>query len=235
MNIQTIYESILEEVLPTPWSRRVAAITAPLSVSSLFLPNFLKKMDIVLIPEASLYIRLVLPLLILLTGTLTVLFLVVRHHKKANSTESDIQQYWKYHKKIALSHGAYHDVLTKKGEKFFRITLKDISRKNMPPQYETPGSTPDKINTDVATLSFSTHFMYHGFRVKKIHDSHFSNEETFYLPQHDYQEESDSVFFFKTEHVTNGGFFFRCFVDHINPAKKEVDLDIYFIWENPTQ
>lgn len=239
MNIQTIYETILEEVLPTPWSRKVAAITLPLSISSLALPNFLKTIDMELIPEASLYIRLVLPLLILLTGTFTVLLLVVRHHKtyrtKASNTENDMQQYWKYHDKITLSLGAYHDIKTKNGDKFFRIVLKDISQRDMPPPYDYD-SVPAEIQTEVATIGFEPgFFIYPGSRVKKVATSPFFNEECFYMPKNESQEASYSVFFFHTEHVTDGEQFFRCFVDHINPVKKEVDINIFFIWLKKAQ
>ncbi|MDA8090785.1 MAG: hypothetical protein M0Z61_11300 [Nitrospiraceae bacterium] len=153
-----------------------------------------------------------------------------------NESAAKVLPHWKFHDKITLGLGSYHDVKTKNGEKFFRITLKDISQRDMPPPYESPDSVPKEIKTDVATLGFTPgFFIYPGFRVKRIHDSSFSNESTFYMCKSDYQEESDSVFFFKTQHVTDGEYFFRCFVDHINPIKKEVELNIYFIWENPAQ
>ena len=42
-----------------------------------------------------------------------------------------------------------------------------------------------------------------------------------------YSEEVNSVFFpFSTQ---GHELFFRCFVDHINSAKQEVELDIYFL------
>ena len=142
---------------------------------------------------------------------------------------------WKFHEKVTLSIGSYHDVFTKNGDKFFRITLKDISQEDMPPQYESPDNIPEEIKTDVATIGCTSHFLYQGFRVKKVCEYGFSNEECFHIPKHDYQEESDSIFFFKTEHVNDGEFFFRCFVDHINPAKKEVEFDIFFLWLNPAK
>lgn len=232
-NIQSIYEAVLEDVLPTPWSRKVAAITVPLSISSLFVPNFLKKIDMELIPEASLYIRLVLPLLILLTGTFIVLLSVVRHHKKykskTNNAESDMQQDWKVHQKIKLSVGEYYDVLTKNGDKFFRITLKDISQRDMPPPYESNG-VPEEIKTEVATIGFNPGFFISpGSRIKKVPPTPFFNEECFYMSKNESEETAYSVFFFHTEHVSGGAQFFRCFVDHINPVKKEVDLNIFFI------
>lgn len=239
-NIQKIYETVLEDMLPSPWSRRVAAITAPLSISSLFFPNFLKTIGMELTPEASLYIRLVLPLLILLTGTLTVLVLVVRRLKKykakTNNAEGDIQQYWKYHKEITLGVGSYHDVLTKHGQQFIRITLKDISKKYMPPPYESD-SIPDEIETDVATIGFSHGFMLTpGSRIKKIETSPFFDEYCFDMSKIENNEEDRySIFLFRTEQISDGDFFFRCYVDHINPAKKEADLNIFFIWQKQAQ
>ena len=140
---------------------------------------------------------------------------------------------WKFHEKISLSIGAYHDVLTKHDKPFIRITLKDISRKNMPPPYESD-HMPDEIKTDVATLGFSNGFMVTpGSRIKKVETSPFFDEYCFDMSKIENDEEDRySVFFFKTEHVSDGEFFFRCFIDHINPTKKEVELNIYFIWTN---
>ncbi len=138
---------------------------------------------------------------------------------------------WKFHDKISLSIGAYHDVLTKHGKPFFRITLKDISRKNMPPPYESD-HTPEEITTDVATVGFTHGFMLaHGSRIKKVETSPFFDEYCYDMTKIENDEEDRySVFFFKTEHVDDGEFFFRCYVDHINPIKKEAELNIYFIW-----
>jgi hypothetical protein len=142
---------------------------------------------------------------------------------------------WKYHKIITLSIGAYHDVFTKNGDKFFRITLKDISQQDMPPPYESCPA-PDEIKTEVATVGFDPgFFIFHGSRVKKVATSHFSNEDCFYMCKNEAQEPAYSVFFFHTEHVADGEQFFRCFVDHINPVKKEVDLNIFFIWLKQAQ
>lgn len=140
---------------------------------------------------------------------------------------------WKFNEKISLGINAYHDVLTKNGEKFFRITLKDISRKNMPPPYESD-HIPEEILADVATVSFSHGFMFtHGSRVKKVETSPIFDDYHFDMSKIENDEEGRySVFFFKTENVSDGEYFFRCFVDHINPTKKEVELSLYFIWTN---
>ena len=138
---------------------------------------------------------------------------------------------WKYHDTITLSVGTYHDIFTKHGKQFFRITLKDISRKRMPPPYESD-HTPDEIETDVATVGFSHGFMLtHGPRIKKVETSPIFDEYCYNMSKIENDEEDRySVFFFKTEHVDDGEFFFRCYVDHINPVKKEVELNVYFIW-----
>ena len=113
--------------------------------------------------------------------------------------------------------------------------MKDISQQAMLPPYESD-STPDEIKTEVATVGFEPgFFVYPGSRIKKMKTSPFFNEECFYMPKNESQEAMYSVFFFHTEHVTDGEYFFRCFVDHINPVKKEVDLNIFFIWLNPAQ
>lgn len=154
-----------------------------------------------------------------------------------NESISNINEltHWKFHKKITLGIGSYHDLPTKRGDKFLRITVKDISRQDMLPPYESD-STPDEIKTEVATVGFEPgFFVYPGSRIKKLKTSPFFNEECFYMPKNQSQEAMYSVFFFHTEHVTDGEYFFRCFVDHINPVKKEVDLNIFFIWLTPAQ
>ncbi len=140
---------------------------------------------------------------------------------------------WKYHDKISLELDSYHDVLTKHGKQFFRITLKDVSRKKMPPPYESD-HMPEEIMTDVATVGFSHGFMLtHGARIKKVETSPLFDEYCYDMSKIENDEEDRySVFFFKTEHVDDGEFFFRCYVDHINPTKKEAELNIYFIWTN---
>lgn len=143
--------------------------------------------------------------------------------------------HWKFHNKITLGIGSYHDLLTKRGDKFLRITVKDISQQDMLPPYESD-STPDEIQTEVATIGFEPgYFVYPGSRIKKLKTPPFFNEGCFYMPKNESQEAMYSVFFFHTEHVTAGEYFFRCFVDHINPVKKEVDLNIFFIWLTPAQ
>lgn len=163
---------------------------------------------------------------------------LLREKRNENKSISNINEltHWKFHDKITLSVGSYHDVLTKRGEKFFRITLKEISQQNMLPPYESD-SIPDEIETEVATVCFEPgFFVYPGSRVKKVKTSPFFNEECFYMPKNESQEAMYSVFFFHTENVKDGAAqFFRCFVDHINPVKKEVDINIFFIWLNPAQ
>jgi hypothetical protein len=186
-------------------------------------------------------LRVVFALASLLVLLLSYWVLVLKDKEKSlqsnlNSVEnnfiSNINElnHWKFHKKITLGVGSYHDVLTKHGDKFLRITLNDISQQDMPPPYESD-SIPAEIKTQVATLCFDPgFFIYLGSRVKKITTSPFLNEECFYMPKNENQEAAYSVFFFHTEHVADGEQFFRCFVDHINPVKKEVDINIFFIW-----
>lgn len=139
---------------------------------------------------------------------------------------------WKFHEKITLGIGDYYDVLTKHGDKYFKITLKDISKKNMPPPYESD-HTPDEIQVDVATVSFDPGYIVPGSRIKQLQKLPFFNEDCFDMSKiENGEEERYSAFLFKTEYIHGGEFFFRCYVDHINPIKKEVELNIYFIWEN---
>jgi len=122
--------------------------------------------------------------------------------------------------------------MTKNGEKFFRITLKEISQQEMPSAYVF-NPEPVKSITEVATIGFDPgFFINHGACVRKIILPHVPNEECFYMCKDAFYEEKHSVYFYKTVNVSDGGHFFRCFVDHINPSKKEVELNIFLIWLN---
>jgi len=226
--LNDMWTSILDIWLPSKWPRLVVTTAMGLEIGILTLSTWGPKFGLTPTGSQMSIIRTVGSPWLFFFSLALIHYLVVRDKNSSYNLQP-----WKFQEKITLSIGSYHDVMTKHGDKFFRITLKDISQKEMPPQYESPDSTPDEIKTDVATIGCTSHFLYQGSRVKKILEYGFSNEESFHIPKHDYQEESDSIFFFKTEHVNDGEFFFRCFVDHINHVKKEVELDIFFIWLHP--
>jgi hypothetical protein len=79
MDPQKIYDSILEEYLPSRWSIWIAGLTPTLAFAAIFLPDFLQKIGIPPTKEYILPLRIGLPLLILFLGTFVVLLLVVRH------------------------------------------------------------------------------------------------------------------------------------------------------------
>lgn len=83
-----IYDSILEEWLPTKWTKWIAGLTSSIAIGGIFLPNFLQKIDIHPTPEQTLLIRLSVPPTICFVGTFIVLLLVVRHCKSLKSTQS---------------------------------------------------------------------------------------------------------------------------------------------------
>lgn len=222
-------QNIIDTLLPSRASRLVAQIAISLTIGIWTLPLWWEPLMKSSIPDnqISTWRYTVIPY-ILFFAMMLIHILVIRQ-----KNSSAVLLPWKFHDKVILNIGTYHDVPTKKGEKFIRITLKDISQKDMPPPYESPDSVPKEIKTEVATIGFTPgFFFYHGYRVKKIYDTSFSNEDRFYMCKNEDNEESHSVFFFKTQHVTDGEYFFRCFIDHINPEKKEVELDIFFIWLN---
>lgn len=74
-----LWESILEEWLPTKWARRVAAASVTLAGSAFFLPEFLQKIGIPFSEAAALLIRISVPIALLCVGLFAVLALVVQH------------------------------------------------------------------------------------------------------------------------------------------------------------
>lgn len=87
MAFRKIYDSIIEEWLPTKWSRWIAGLTPSIAIGGIFLPNLLQKIDILPTPEQTLLIRLSLPPTILFIGTFIVLLLVVFHCKSLKTTQ----------------------------------------------------------------------------------------------------------------------------------------------------
>lgn len=226
--LKKLWNSFLDIWLPSKWPRLVATTTVGLVITLLTLPKWGPLIGITPTADQISIIRKLGPPWLLFIALGLIHYLVIR---EKNSSAKLMP--WKFHDKVVMGVGAYYDIPTKDGEQFIRITLKDISQKNMPPPYETVNSVPKEIKTEVATIGFTPgFFIYHGFRVKKVNTNSFSNESVFSMCKGDYQEESDSVFFFKTQHMTNGEYFFRCFVEHINPVKNEVELNIFFIWFN---
>jgi predicted transcriptional regulator len=87
-----IYDSILEEWLPTKWTRWIAGLTSSIAIGGIFLPNFLQKIDIHPTPEQTLLIRMSVPPTICFVGTFIVLLLVVSHCKSIKLTQLQTHQ-----------------------------------------------------------------------------------------------------------------------------------------------
>jgi hypothetical protein len=140
-------------------------------------------------------------------------------------------QPWKLHEKITLSIGDKYDVFNKDGKKILRITLKNISEQEMPVPYDIPvNHRPKTYNTETATLCVDpSFFVYHGSYTKRILTDPLTDDGLFALTKHSNVEVNHSIFFFNVAYTTENEQLFRCLVDHINPAKKEVELDIYFL------
>ena len=173
--------------------------------------------------EPELLVRWFLP------GWLLFLGLAIAHIWFVRISSKTSKQ-WILHDKVTLPIGNYYDVIDKDGKKILKITIKGISEEDMPPPYEHPKNhRPEPYRAEAATLSFDPFFVFPGSYVKKVEISPFSDESQFALAKNTYSEESNSVFFFRTETTTGDAQFFRCFVSHINLPKQEVELDIYFL------
>jgi len=81
-----LWESILEEWLPTKWSRGIAAASVTLAGSAFLLPEFLQKIGISVSEPAALLIRISVPIALLCVGLFTVLALVVQHTRSFKSS-----------------------------------------------------------------------------------------------------------------------------------------------------
>ena len=81
MKLHDAYDEILEWWLQTKWSRVAASIKTALTISSIYLPNFLDSIGITLTPQKTLLIRSSMPPLLLFLGTFVVLLIVVRYFK----------------------------------------------------------------------------------------------------------------------------------------------------------
>lgn len=171
--------------------------------------------------EPELLVRWLVP------GWLLFLGLVIAHlwYVRISSKSSQI---YKLHEKVTRPIGCYYDVLDNKGNKILRITVKDITKQSMPdPHSNLTKISQKQTDMDSVTLSFDPFLtVYPGQAVKFLPIQKPISESLFALSKKIYQEELQSVFFFNTEHNEQ---FFRCYVDHINTAKQEVEIDVYFL------
>ena len=78
-----LWESILEEWLPTKWARGVAATSVTLAGSAFFLPEILQKIGIPFSEAAALLIRVSVPMALLCVGLFAVLALVVQYSRSS--------------------------------------------------------------------------------------------------------------------------------------------------------
>ncbi len=76
-----LWNSILEEWLPTKLSRLIAAASLSLAIGAIFLPESLSTIQVQLSKETALLVRLVAPLSICLVGSFSVLVCVARYSR----------------------------------------------------------------------------------------------------------------------------------------------------------
>lgn len=215
--------AILDIWLPSKWPRLVAGAAVSLTTGIFALSEWGQKIGLSLTQlEISQLRREGIPWLCVVALAL-IHYLVVREKNSLLNLQP-----WKQHEKKVLSVGQYFDVLTKDGKKSIRITLKEISKQMMPLPYTNIGKgTHKQIEAETATLSFDDFLsILPGQAVKPIPVTMPYTESSFIFSKNANSEEANSVFSFATEGHEQ---FFRCFVDHINPAKQEVEIDVYFL------
>lgn len=86
-----LWESILDEWLPTKWARGAAAASVTLAGSAFFLPEFMQKISIPFSEAAGLLIRISAPIAVLCVGLFAVLALVVQHSRSSKSSPAENQ------------------------------------------------------------------------------------------------------------------------------------------------
>ncbi|MCD6366814.1 MAG: hypothetical protein J7L46_04660 [Bacteroidales bacterium] len=224
--------SSLKEYIPNKKSYLIAVGCLLLSLFLFAYPQ--KALELISIkqtPQSELLIKWLVPPWIMFLGLLSVYVLSLRFYRSTKNLKS-----WRFDKKITLNVGDYFDVKTE-NDYPLRIELKKISKEQMPPPYICiPESKDNEIKTETATVMFSPAFIYPGRCVKKVENNHSGSfEETFIMPKYQTPEEDLSVFFFNVTNSTNGARFFRCHIEHINPNKQQVELDVYYLWVDRNQ
>jgi len=219
-----IWNTILEMWQLSKESRLVAEITIFLLIAlwSLHFLDSTTKLPLILI-KISTQTTLLTPWLVLIAAFS--IHCIERRQKKSSQN----LQPWILHEKKRLLIGEYHDVFDKEDNKIARITLKKISNQLMPEPYINLTKTTQKqIEAETATLCFDEVLsVYPGQCVKHIPASSPYTENLFALSKNSTDEDMHSVFFYHT--YGKGLYFFRCFVDHINSTKQEVEIDVYFL------
>lgn len=221
--MEDLKKTILDLWLPSKWPRLVATATLSLTGGILSLSLWAPKIGLTLTAPQISIIRIVGTPWLLLVALALIHFLVVREKNSSLALQP-----WKIRDKKTLTIGEKYDLFDNDGNRITRITLKQISNQLMPEPYIRLGDTPQKyIQTETATFSFEPMgFIFPGQGVKSLPIDKPYSESLFALSKKTYNEETDSVFSFSTQ---GHELFFRCFVDHINPAKQEVELDVYFL------
>lgn len=215
--------AILDKWLPSKWPRLVAGAAISLITGTFALSEWGQKIGISLTQsEMSQLRREGIPWLCVVALAL-IHYLVVREKNSFLALRP-----WKIRDKKILTIGEKYDLCDNNGNRITRITLKQISNQLMPEPYIKLGNAPQKyIQTETATFSFDPMgFIFPGQGVKSLPINKPYSESLFVLSKKTYNEETDSVFSFSTQ---GHELFFRCFVDHINPARQEVELDVYFL------
>lgn len=221
--MENLGSAILDSWLPSKWPRLVAGAALSLIGGTLSLSLWASKIGLTLTEPQISAIRTVGTPWILLVALALIHYLILREKNASRNLQP-----WKYRDKKTLTVGEKYDVFDDDGNRFTRITLKEISKQLMPEPYIRVGNSPQKhIETETATFTFDPMgFMCPGQGIKSLPISEPYSESIFVLGKNMYSEEANSVFFFSTQ---GHELFFRCFVDHINSSKQEVDLDVYFL------
>ena len=101
-------DSILEEWLPTKWSRLLAGTSLTLAAAFFWIPEFLQNVGIPTSKETALLLRLSLPPALLCVGLFAVLWLVVSHHHSSVQTPSKVENLDDLFIKVLILVAQYH-------------------------------------------------------------------------------------------------------------------------------
>ena len=227
--LKDMWISILDIWLPSKWPRLVATTTMGLEIGILTLSTWGPKFGLTPTEPQVSIIRTVGSPWLFFFSLFLIHYLVVR---EKNSYISLLP--WIFHEKVTLTVGEYQEIKTN-SNLLIKISCKEIRKEKMPPpcmcipQSDTLKSFYD-VDTEVAIISIIPQFVCPGPAVKRLEVSPTSNEESFAMGQWQDSGEYSSLFFFNIENSQKGPRFFRCFVNHINPNKQQVELSVFYLW-----
>lgn len=164
--------------------------------------------------------------ILVLVLTVIIVYFRLKNQKKSCYTPNT----YKVNKTIMLTVNDYKEIELNSGHTL-KIELKEIKKEIINYPYLVVDGKNETKEKDVAVLNFDRMFpLSSGICVKQLEENEINEGMTFSMPKYtSFTEEDVSVFSFSITNTSDEMNFFRCLVKHINPAKQEVELDVYYV------